>query len=214
MPKNHDSLIESLVDDLQPVRPLQPAMGGMLVASAAALTGVIVLAINGLAANIAPGAVSPLFLLANGLLLLLGLAACSSTISMASPRVGNRHDGTRWAMVMAGVFPAVTIALLAVHRADWPHLLDAARGWHCFAEAMLASVLTAAALLFWLRRGAPVSPKMAGLHLGVASTALGTAIYGLSCPNDTMFHLGIWHVLPVVLGGMIGRLVAPALLRW
>lgn len=214
MEHDSNSLIEALVDDLAPVRPLRRAEGGALVLAAMVLTGLLVLVINGLADNVRGGTVSPMFLLANGLLLLLGLAASASTIAMASPRVGNRHDGTGWALAMAAVFPAVTLVLMAVHRADLPHLLDLAGGWHCFAEAMLASLVTAGALLFWLRRGAPVSPRTAGLHLGVGATALGTAVYGLSCPVDTIYHLGIWHVLPVIVGGLAGRFAVPGLLRW
>jgi hypothetical protein len=29
-----------------------------------------------------------------------------------------------------------------------------------------------------------------------------------------MNHLGIWHVLPVVLWGVLGRFAVPPLLRW
>jgi hypothetical protein len=213
---DHDSngLIDALVADLEPVRPLHRAEGGALVLAAVMLTALLVAGINGLADNVRGGTVSPMFLLANGLLLLLGIAASASTIAMASPRVGNRHDGPGWAMAMAGVFPVVTVILLAVHHADWPHVLDVAQGWHCFVEATLTSLLIAGALLFWLRRGAPVSPRTAGLHLGVGATALGTAVFGMSCPVDSIYHLGIWHVLPVALGALVGRFLAPTLLRW
>lgn len=214
MTHDSNSLIDELVDDLEPVRPLRRAEGGALLLAAAVLTALVVLGVNDLAGNVLDGTVSPMFLLANGLLLLLGLAASASTIAMASPRVGNRHDGTGWAMAMAGVFPAVTIVLLVMHSADWPGLLDIAHGWRCFAEAMLASLFAAGGLLFWLRRGAPVSARTAGLHLGVGATALGTAIYGLSCPVDTIYHLGIWHAAPVILGGFVGRFAVPRLLRW
>ena len=214
MSETPDSLIASLVDDLTPVRPLRPADGLGRVALAAAATGAVILGLRGLADKLAQGDVSVIFLVANGLLLLLGIAACASTIAMASPRVGNRHDGPRWAMIMAAVFPLATLFLLANHRADWPHLLDAAGGWHCFAEATLASLLVAGVLLHWLRRGAPASPRQAGLHLGVGATALGSAIYGISCANDTIAHLGVWHALPVVLGGLAGRFLVARLLDW
>lgn len=214
MDHDNDTLINALVDDLEPVRPLHRIEGGALVAVAAVLTVLLVLVVNGLADNVRTGTVSAMFLLANGLLLMLGVAASASTIAMASPRVGNRHDGTVWAIAMAGVFPAVAVIMLAVHGPDAPHLLDAAGSWHCFAEATLASLLIAGALLVWLRRGAPVSPERAGLHLGIGATALGTAVCGLSCPVDTIYHLGVWHALPVMLGGLAGRFLVPRLLRW
>lgn len=214
MAKDDTSLIDAIVSDLTPVRPLRTRYGAARVVLAAAFTVALVLVINGLADIVRAGTMSAMFLLANGLLLLLGLAASASTISQASPRVGARHDGPRWAMAMAAVFPAAALALLAIHRTDPRHLLDAVNGWHCFAESMLASLLIGGALFAWLRRGAPVSPTTAGLHLGVAATALGTAIYGLSCPADSLYHLGIWHALPVIAGGLAGRFLIPKLLTW
>lgn len=214
MDKDSNSLINALVDDLEPVRSLRRSDGGAIVCAAVVLTGMIVVALNGLNDDILEGRISAPFLLANGLLLVLGLAASASTIAMASPRVGARHEGPRWAMIAAGVFPASAIAMLALHFTNWPKMLDLAHGWHCFAEATIASLLIAGALIFWLRRGAPVSLPTAGLHLGVGSTALGTLVFGLTCPQDTISHLGIWHAAPVVLGGIVGRTLGPRLLRW
>lgn len=214
MAKDSNTLIDVLVADLAPVRPLHRRDGVVHLAVAAAITLALVLAINGLADIVRSGSMSAVFLLANGLLMLLGLAASLSTIAQASPRVGARHDGPRWAMAMAAVFPAATLALMALNYADAEHLLNPPRSWHCLAASLLASVLVGGALLAWLRRGAPVCPETAGLHLGVAATALGTAIYGLSCPVDSLYHLGVWHALPVAIGAGAGRLLIPRALRW
>jgi hypothetical protein len=59
-----------------------------------------------------------------------------------------------------------------------------------------------------------VSPTRAGLHLGIASTALGSAAFGLACPLDSTVHLGVWHVAPVVIGALVGRYLLAPLLRW
>ncbi|MBA3054260.1 MAG: DUF1109 domain-containing protein [Sphingomonadales bacterium] len=214
MAKDSNTLIDALVADLAPVRPLRGWDGALRVALAAALTLAVVLGSFGLAAPVRAGTMSAMFLLANGLLLLLGLAAGASTILQASPRVGNRHDGPRWAMSMAAVFPFATLVLLALHRTEAAHLIAADTAWHCLAVSLVASLLIGGVLLAWLRRGAPVSPAAAGLHLGVAATALGTAIYGLSCPADSLYHLGIWHALPVIAGALAGRCFIPRLLRW
>ncbi|CAH0495252.1 NrsF family protein [Novosphingobium sp. CECT 9465] len=214
MNKDSSSLIDSLVDDLAPVRSLRQSDGGILVCIAAVLTGTIVVALNGLNDDILEGRISAPFLLANGLLLVLGLAASVSTVTMALPRVGARHEGPRWAMIATAVFPASAIAMLVLHFTSWPKLPDLVHGWRCFAEATMASLLIAGALIFWLRRGAPVSLPTAGLHLGVAATALGTFAFGLTCPQDTISHLGVWHAAPVVLGGVVGRTIGPRLLRW
>lgn len=214
MAKDSNSLIDALVADLAPVRPLRNRDGALRVALAAALTLAAVLGLLGLSAPLRAGTMSPMFPLANGLLLLLGLAASASTIAQAAPRVGSRHDGPRWAMAMAAVFPAAALVLLAMHHDEAGHLIAADSAWHCLAASLLASLLVGGTLLAWLRRGAPASPETAGMHLGVAATALGTAIYGFACPADNFYHLGIWHALPVVAGSLVGRHLIPSLLRW
>lgn len=214
MAKDSNALIDALVADLAPVHPLRGRDGGLRVALAAALTLAAVLGLLGLAAPLRDGTMSAMFPLANGLLLLLGLAAGASAIAQATPHVGARHNGPRWTMASAAVFPATALALLALHGDEAGHLIAAERSWHCLAASLLASLLIGGALLTWLRRGAPASPETAGLHLGVAATALGTAIYGFSCPADNLYHLGIWHALPVVVGGLAGRFLIPPLLRW
>ena len=87
-------------------------------------------------------------------------------------------------------------------------------GLDCFLAGSAFSVLTFAALVGWLRRGAPVSPTLAGTFTGIAAGALGSFAYGLACPIDTLAHLGIWHALPVALGALVGRLGVPPLVRW
>ena len=135
-------------------------------------------------------------------------------IRMANPGVGSRYDGPRWAIAMASILPASALILLAFRASSALALTDPATGWYCSAFALLSSLIVAATLFVWLRRGAPVNGRRAGLYLGISSAALGTAIYGLACPNNTLFHLGIWHMLPVAVGALIGWMIVPRFLRW
>ncbi|MBT8388033.1 MAG: DUF1109 domain-containing protein, partial [Altererythrobacter sp.] len=66
----------------------------------------------------------------------------------------------------------------------------------------------------WLRPGAPVSQQAAGWFTGIASGAIGTLIYGMSCPVDSVTHMGIWHVVPVAVAAVAGRLIVPKLITW
>lgn len=214
MPTNsRDELIAELAADLRPVEPMKPLSGLLLVAFGALITAAAVIALEGLAPNFAKGQVSPNAALANGLLLVLGVAAAAATVAMASPRVGARYDGPKWATAMAAIFPLAGVVLLW-QGSDRAVLLDAEHGWRCAAYGSAASGLIAAALLVWLRRGAPVSLTRAGVWLGVAAGALGSAIYGLSCPLDSVQHLGIWHFLPVAIWAGLGAAFVPRLVRW
>ena len=206
-------LIEQMANELEPVRALRFRDGALLVALAVIVTVLGVELFDGIWRGIMSGEASAFFLITNGLLLVLGCASANSVIAMATPQVGNRHDGPRWAIAMAAVLPLAAFVTLLGHDHPVAALQDP-YGLGCFVAAMAASVLTAGALVLWLRRGAPVSPRLAGMHIGVAATALGCAAYGLACPIDTVTHLGLWHAAPVLAGAVIGMFALPPLLRW
>ena len=206
-------LIEQMAAELKPVRTLKFRDGAILVALAVLVTVLGVEIFDGLWRGIVEGRASAFFIIGNGLLLILGVASANSVLKMAAPRVGNSHDGPKWAMAMATVLPLAAFATLAGHDHGLS-LLNDPYGMTCFVAGLMASVVTAGALIYWLRKGAPVSPNTAGLHIGVASTALGSVAYGLACPIDGVVHLGLWHAAPVVVGAIIGRYALPPLLRW
>ena len=213
MNRINQDLIEQMASELQPVRPLKTSEGLLLVALATLVTVLLIELFDGLRAGILQGQASAFFLIANGLLLVLGIASATSVVTMASPRVGNRHDAPKWTMAMAAVLPIAALITLAAQQSGADMLGDP-YGITCLLAALGASSITGFALLFWLKRGAPVSLNAAGLHLGVAAGALGSAAYGLACPIDGIVHLGIFHVAPVIVAGLIGRLIVPRLVRW
>ncbi|MFZ1742441.1 MAG: DUF1109 domain-containing protein [Pontixanthobacter sp.] len=206
-------LIAQMAENLQPVRLIKFRDGVVLVALAVLVTVLAVELLDGLWRGAWNGQASPFFVITNGLLLLLGCASANSVLTMASPRVGSSHDGPKWAMAMAAVVPLAAFATLLGHDHGTTPLNDP-YGLTCFGAGLTASLFTAGALVFWLRRGAPVTPERTGLLIGVASTALGSAAYGLACPISSVMHLGVWHVAPVAAGALIGRFALPPLLRW
>lgn len=207
------SLIDELASDLAPVRPLKLAHGIALLAVAVLASIVLVELFEGVWRGIATGRASALFFIANGMFGLLGAAAALAAIRMAAPHVGNSHDGARWALAMATLLPAAALVVLGL-QGDWAAVADDPYGFACFLAGAGFGALAFLALLVWLRRGAPVSPRLAGSFTGIAAGALGTFAHGLACPVDTLAHLGSWHVLPVILGGLVGRFALPPLIRW
>jgi hypothetical protein len=117
-------------------------------------------------------------------------------------------------MATVAILPLTAIVTAMAQGAGADPLFREHVDLHCVFYGSGYSVLVAATLLYWLRRGAPVSLERAGLYLGTAAGALGMFAYGLSCPLDSMSHLGIWHVLPVAGMALLGRLAVPRLLRW
>ena len=214
MTQPRNSLIDSLVADLKPVLPLRWRNGALLVAAALAVTVGIVALWQGFRTGLLTGEVAPLFVIANGLLLLLGAASATAVVAMANPQVGSGYDGPKWAMATVAILPLTAVITAMAQGAGADPLFRDHIDLHCALYGSGYSALVAATLIYWLRRGAPVSLERAGLYLGTAAGALGMFAYGLSCPLDTMSHLGIWHVLPIAGMALFGRLAVPRLLRW
>ncbi|WP_394729807.1 NrsF family protein [Altererythrobacter sp. GH1-8] len=214
MNRSRQEMIASLTEELAPVRAFNPRDGALMVALAGALSVIGVIVFEGFWHGILAGEAAPFFWVTSGLLLVLGLAATSAVIMMASPRVGNRHDAPKWASATLAVLPIAAVISIIPHAHEEHLEINSLFAVHCIQSSLVASLATGAALTLWLRRGAPVSLNLAGWFTGLAAGALGTAAYGLSCPVDTVTHLGISHVVPVVVMAILGRLAVPPLVRW
>lgn len=211
--RNTETLMAALVDDLRPVRPLQTARAAGALSLGVAVTIAMVLGSMGLRSDLANLRFDPMFLLATGLFLLLGLAACATVIMMGRPRVGNETGGWKWAAVMTGLLPVVAVVMLF----DAGHgglMSTVEMGVPCTMAGMMSGALTGVALVHWLRRGAPTSPELAGLLTGIASGSLGVFAFSFHCPSTDIVHIGLWHSLAVGLSAATGRLVVPPLVRW
>ena len=214
MRRSTPHLVAELVDDLRAVRPLSMGRGLMLAGISLGATMTVVALPLGLRDDMAAGHFDPIVLLATGLFLLLGIAASVTVIGMSRPHVGSEHSGWKWAAAMAALLPVTAIALAMV---NGPHVLDHAMpssGLECVMAGGLLSLISAGALILWLRRGAPTSPEQAGLLTGVAAGSFGIFAYSFHCGASNIYHIGLWHSMTVVVAAAIGRMVVPRLLRW
>ncbi len=210
---SHDFNIADLVDDLQPVRPMQP--GRTMLISLFIIAGLIVANAGylGMRPDLYAGNPAEMFLLRAGTLLLLGIVCARSLIAMASPSVGKHNDGWKIALAGAGLFPiAAIMALFFSGGVKTANHLDA--GMQCLTMSVIGGLAVAINFVVVLRRGAPVSPKRAGWLTGVASGALGAFAYNFHCPFNSLIYIGFWYSLSIGICAVIGRLVVPRLIRW
>ena len=214
MPTDPNNFIAALVDDLRPVRAMRARDGMALAAGAGAITVVLTILLLGLRPDVAQGQFQPLFLFANGVLLIVGLGSALAAVRMGMPRVGQSGRGWKWAMAMISLLPAAALIMLASGTEPMPPALVTSYELKCVAMGLALGLLTAVVLVGWLRRGAPTSANRAGLLVGLASGSIGILAFAFHCPFDSFYHVGLWHVLPVALGGLLGRLVIPRLVRW
>lgn len=214
MPHNPDTFIESLVADLQPVAPLRQRSGMGLALLALTLGALGVAAGLGMRQDLLAGHPQPLAMIAAGLFLVLALASAWTAVDMARPAVGMRRNGWGWTALMAAVLPAAALILIAADVLRGQQVGLDRDGLTCLSLGSLVGLLTAGALVVWLRRGAPSSPQRAGLLTGVAAGAAGIFAVSLRCPSDSLLHIGVWHAGTVVLMGLVGRILLPRILAW
>lgn len=209
-----DGLIQQLAGDLQPVTPLRLSRGKTLALAALAATVAVAGILLGHSVSPVSSMSVPIFILTNGLILLLALATGLAALNMALPRVGGSYAGPKWAFAAVALLPLAAVLSLIAGVSGFDQSLAHRHDLDCFALGSLFAAITAGVLVYWLRKGAPVSPETAGLFLGIAAGAAGSFANGLFCPIHSIWHLGIWHVLPVIFWGLIGRFAVPPLVRW
>ncbi|MFM5950742.1 MAG: NrsF family protein [Novosphingobium sp.] len=214
MPHPQDDLIAGLVDDLKPVEPLEQRRG-MGWAMAALLGGALAMVLlRGPRPDLADGHPDAMFLISAGLFLVLALASAWAAVDMARPAVGSRRESWVWTALMAAVLPVSAIVVVTGNLSRGEDSGIHWGGLECMVYGLGWSLITAASLVAWLRRGAPSNPERAGLLAGVAAGSAGIFAVALQCPVNSLVHIGVWHGLTVVLAGIAGRFVLPPLLRW
>ncbi|MGB5725386.1 MAG: NrsF family protein, partial [Parasphingorhabdus sp.] len=110
-----DLMIDRLVEDLTPVKPLKKRDGLVLTLLIAAVIAAAVVMIGGVRGDIMMGMPHPMFFLRGGALLLLGVTSSYAVIAMSQPAVGNSFKGWIWALCAALLIPvtAVVMAMIA-----------------------------------------------------------------------------------------------------
>jgi hypothetical protein len=205
--------IAALVDDLQPVKPMQKRRGILATAAVVAAVGVFITLNKGMRADVMAGDPNPMFLLRAGLLLLLGIGCGWAVLNMASPSVGKQGQSWKMAIAAAALVPLAALVVAATGHSDIA-IANMRYGMDCLMFSGIAGLATAIPMVLWLRKGAPTSPERAGWLTGVAAGGLGAFAYGLHCPFNDLVYIGLWYSVAVGLCAVIGRLVVPQLIRW
>lgn len=205
--------ISQLVDDLEPVRPMNLRHAIMLPVFMT-MAGIAYIGFSaGLRADLLAGAPHPMFLLRAGTLLLLGLVCAATLLAMANPGVGRHGHGWKTALAAALLFPlAGTILAVAGQPSGSSGTMQS--GFQCLTYSLVGGLATAVPMVLWLRRGAPVAPDKAGWLTGLAAGGLGAFAYNFHCPFNSIVYTGFWYSLAVGVCAVLGRLIVPRLIRW
>lgn len=207
------SLIDGLVDELEPVKTIKPTAGLLVVGGLTVVAMAAVATILGVRNDLAMGMADEMFFLRSGILLMLGLATAFAAVNLARPGVGNLNRGWVWALATAALFP-LTAVIMSFINTPPVEALRPSQGMLCLSVSLMSAVGIGGGLTMWLRQGAPTSPERAGWLVGIAAGALGAAAYNIFCPFNDIYYIGLWFTLPVLISAGVGRLVVPKLIRW
>lgn len=211
MPQPFD--IQSLVDDLEPVRPAAPRRS--MVLPIAVMLGALAFVVwrLGMRPDVMAGEPDPMFLWRGATLLLLGVASTWAVVRMASPSVGQSDNGWKVALAAAALFPLGAI-FVSMKQDPMPALQAMHYGMECLRMSVMGGFLIAIPMVLLLRRGAPTSPERAGWVTGVAAGGLGAFAYSLACNANSIIYIGFWYTIAVGICAVAGRLIVPRLIRW
>ena len=210
--------MDALVDDLTPVRVIKRRDNLLLVAGATFIASVIVAMSFGMRGDIMAGNPHPIVIIRASLLLLLGLATTLAVAAAARPSIGKSQNGWMWALAAAAVLPFAAICkFIYLYAAGQPldlFMLDFEFGPRCLMISSLSALWIGSFMTWWLRRAAPIGLNRAGWLVGIAAGSFGTLSYSIYCNSVSIFYIGLWYSLAVMICAVAGRLIVPRLIRW
>lgn len=137
-----------------------------------------------------------------------------------------------WGMIRATASPGRTLSLMALGIAgaslivgdvadiwsmgtpDWSERLFGDNWVQCLISIPLLSLVPLAGTIYALREGAPTNPALAGAAAGLFAGAIGAALYGLHCTDDSPLFINAWYLAALALMSLAGAVAGRFALRW
>ena len=206
-PERMRQIQASLVEDLQPVKPLASTA---TVLSALAISFVLVSAAGVLQLH----AYGWHVLGAGQKLVVFACLALGAAV-LALSAIGQMRPGSRFAVSPAWL-PAGALLLLAAAMAavfePRPEAAFAVRGVRCLRAGLIYTAPGGLLSWFWLRRGAALDARLMGATAGAFAALMGVTVLEIHCPNLNLNHILVWHlgvlVSAALAGAAVGSVVA------
>ena len=155
-----------------------------------------------------------LFLLRVTVLLGLIGSICVCAVWLSYPDIRQQ----RWILMTPLPFLALYIALLlyptALPAPSVQRVPEVNHGIECSLCITMFSLIPGLALFLILRRYATAHPRLTGTLALLASASFGHLALQFAEANDSLLHLCLWHVLPILIIGYIGGWLGQKFLSW
>ncbi|RAI33887.1 NrsF family protein [Rhodoplanes serenus] len=208
-----ENLIKAMVADREADGSVGP--GALASAVGLGLVGSLLL----YAATLAPRELSTALMqprFAFKLLVTLLLAAGAAAVVARLVRPDGRSGPASLVALAAPLLLAVgvLVELAVVDAAAWRTRLIGDNAVACLLSIPLLSAPVLAAVILFLRKGAPTRPDLAGVFAGLLGGGLGAFLYASHCPDDSPLFVATWY--PLAIAGVVlgSRVLAMKLTRW
>ena len=84
----------------------------------------------------------------------------------------------------------------------------------CFVEIFIIALVPGIVLFFMVRKAATVSHNWLGFMGILSATSIGYVAQRFIEANDDLYHLLIWHIIPVFICSLLGIIVGKYTLKW
>ncbi len=213
--KNHDQLIEALVNGLSTTRAqAAPAQVNRAVLIGGTLSLIVLLLTLGVQPNLGNfGHMVPL-VIKIGYAMSIAAFAWQLAILEARP---DRHFGKaflRLTVPLSGITLIATGEMLHRSGAEAIALVTGHTWAACPLWIMFLAVPVFAAMVHAMRIQAPTNLRAAGATVGLLSGAVSASIYALACIESSAGFVLLWYSAGLAATTLVGTMVGPYLLRW
>jgi hypothetical protein len=210
-----DELIALLARDATPVkRGALPMRVALFAALGAVAAFVVLVPWLGIRPDLAEAAFGMTYWMKTLYTAGLGVAGFALVERLSRPGAKGRMG---WALI--GVFAAAIVAIASFQLASTPPeaMRDALMGttWdRCPWRILVLALPGLAAMLWTMRRFAPVRPALAGAAAGLLAGGVAATIYGLHCQEPAAAFVALWYSLGIALSTLAGAVIGSRALRW
>jgi hypothetical protein len=197
-PQVHDALVDRLVADARPVRPLWSPHVRLAVWVALQSLTFLFAVTFGLRHDLGDHLREPFFLLELALFVAAGAMAAAMALRAAVPGMASAPLEVAFFVILASA--AVVVGSLEAGATTVWGWGFVARGVQCVGSILAFTALPWITLFVAVRRGAVLDCRVAGVYAGAAAFLFAGAAVRLACPIDEKLHVLAWHTTTIAIG--------------
>ena len=138
----------------------------------------------------------------------------TTSLSAALLSYPDLHQKQRIAFAPVVAFALFTFIMLFAWHADSPPAPLPMHSFECTLSITLVSLLPVAWIIFVMRKYASTHSQWAGGIAFLYAFSIGALWLRLYEMNDSIWHVLIWHYLPMIAFGLLGMWPGKKLLKW